>query len=257
MRKWFTIPFSTFYQNSVPWSVSLGWPYMVWLIVSLNQTRLWSMWSVWLFIVDHPEFPAQVLTRLPSGYQWGVFLSGSQDPLPSLWGCQQNSVPCSYKAEGPSFFLVVTGVLSWAFSQHWLLETTKSILINPRVRDVRYHVKSYKKNNGEHKSFDVCWYYLLLVSWASFMRPRCCLYLKISWLFERQHEEISIPRNKNLAQRISHLDTPPETTPPSSLKEESVLQNVVWKEIVNLKAFNNCKVICSCEILSVSPRFIV
>ena len=145
MMTWFTIPFSTFYQNSAPWSICLEWPYMVWLIVSLNQTRLWSMWSVWLFIVDHPEFPAQVLTRLPSGYQWGVFLSGSQDPLPSLWGCQQNSVPCSYKAEGPSFFLVVPGVLSWAFSQHWLLETTKSILINPRVRDVRYHVKSYKK----------------------------------------------------------------------------------------------------------------
>ena len=34
-------------------------------------------------------------------------------------------------------------------------------------------------------------------------------------------------RCKNLAERISNLDTPPETIPPSSLKEESVLQNVV------------------------------
>ena len=139
------LQWTMFFQNSPPWAVHPGWPYMAWLIVSLSQTRLWSMWSVWLFIVDHPEFPAQVPTRLPSGYQWGVFLSGSQDPLPSLWGCQQNSVPCSCRAEGPSFFLVVTGVLSWAFSQHWLLETTKYILINPRVKDVRYHVKSSKK----------------------------------------------------------------------------------------------------------------
>ena len=30
----------------------LGWPYTEWLIVSLSQTRLWSMWSVWLVFCD-------------------------------------------------------------------------------------------------------------------------------------------------------------------------------------------------------------
>ena len=38
----------TFCQNSPPWPVRLGWPYIAWLIVSLSYTRLWSMWSVWL-----------------------------------------------------------------------------------------------------------------------------------------------------------------------------------------------------------------
>lgn len=59
------------------------------------------------------------------------------------------------------------------------------------------------------------------------MGSRCCLCLKVSWLFERQHVEISIPKHKNLAERISNLATPLQTSPPSSLKEESVLQNVV------------------------------
>ena len=39
---------TTFCLNSPPWPVRLGWPYMAWLIVSLSQTRLYSMWSVWL-----------------------------------------------------------------------------------------------------------------------------------------------------------------------------------------------------------------
>ena len=30
----------------------LGWPYRAWLIVPLRQTRLWSMWSVWLVFCD-------------------------------------------------------------------------------------------------------------------------------------------------------------------------------------------------------------
>ena len=41
-----------FCQNSPPWPVCLGWPYMAWLIVSLNWTRLWSMWSDWLVFCD-------------------------------------------------------------------------------------------------------------------------------------------------------------------------------------------------------------
>ena len=36
----------TFCQNSPPWPVRLGWPHTAWLIVSLSEARLWSMWSV-------------------------------------------------------------------------------------------------------------------------------------------------------------------------------------------------------------------
>ena len=41
------LQWTTSCQNSPPWPIHLGWPYMAWLIVSLNKTRLWSMWSVW------------------------------------------------------------------------------------------------------------------------------------------------------------------------------------------------------------------
>ena len=41
-------------QNSPPWPVCLGWPYTAWLIVSLRQTRLQSMWSDWLVFCDCP-----------------------------------------------------------------------------------------------------------------------------------------------------------------------------------------------------------
>ena len=43
---------TTFCQNSPPYPVHLGWPYTAWLIISLNQTRLLSMWSVWLVFCD-------------------------------------------------------------------------------------------------------------------------------------------------------------------------------------------------------------
>ena len=43
---------TTFCQNSPPWPVCLGWPYMAWLIASLSWTRLWSVWSVWLLFCD-------------------------------------------------------------------------------------------------------------------------------------------------------------------------------------------------------------
>ena len=43
---------TTFCQNSPPYPVHLGWPYTAWLIISLNQTRLLSLWSVWLVFCD-------------------------------------------------------------------------------------------------------------------------------------------------------------------------------------------------------------
>ena len=49
--KWFDIQCTTVCQNLPPWPVRLGWPYRAWLIVSLSQTRLWFMWSVWLFFL--------------------------------------------------------------------------------------------------------------------------------------------------------------------------------------------------------------
>ena len=38
-----TLQWITFHQNSSPWPIHLGWPYMTWLTVSLSSTRLWSM----------------------------------------------------------------------------------------------------------------------------------------------------------------------------------------------------------------------
>ena len=46
------LQWTTFCQNSPPWPICLGRPYTAWLIVSLRQTRLWSMWSVWLLFCD-------------------------------------------------------------------------------------------------------------------------------------------------------------------------------------------------------------
>ena len=39
------LQWTTFCQNSPPWPVHLGWPYMAWLIISLSYTKLGSMWS--------------------------------------------------------------------------------------------------------------------------------------------------------------------------------------------------------------------
>ena len=46
------LQWTTFYQNSPPRPVHLGWPYMAWLIVSLSWTKLCSMWSDWLVFCD-------------------------------------------------------------------------------------------------------------------------------------------------------------------------------------------------------------
>ena len=42
-----------FCQNSPPFPICPGWPYTAWLIVSLSQTRLLSMCSVWLVFCDY------------------------------------------------------------------------------------------------------------------------------------------------------------------------------------------------------------
>ena len=70
----FLLQWTTFCQNSLLWLVHLGWPYMAWLIVSLSQTRLWFMWSVWLLFCDcdfHSVCPLRIRTRglwkLPDG----------------------------------------------------------------------------------------------------------------------------------------------------------------------------------------------
>ena len=47
-----TLQWTMFCQNSPAWHIHLGWPYTAWLIVSLNYTRLWSMWSDWLVFWD-------------------------------------------------------------------------------------------------------------------------------------------------------------------------------------------------------------
>ena len=36
------LQWTMFYQNSPPWPVHLGWPYMAWFIVSLSYTELWQ-----------------------------------------------------------------------------------------------------------------------------------------------------------------------------------------------------------------------
>ena len=66
---------TTFCQTSPPWSIHLGWPYTAWLIVSLSQTRLWFMWSVWLvtvvFILSALWWVRiRGLWKLPDGRDW-------------------------------------------------------------------------------------------------------------------------------------------------------------------------------------------
>ena len=46
------LQWNRFCQNSPPWPILLGWPYMAWLTVSWSYTRLWSLWSVWLVFCD-------------------------------------------------------------------------------------------------------------------------------------------------------------------------------------------------------------
>ena len=46
------LQWAMFCQNSPPWPICLGWPYMAWLTVSLSKTRPSSMWSDWLVSCD-------------------------------------------------------------------------------------------------------------------------------------------------------------------------------------------------------------
>ena len=48
----FLLQWTTFCQNSLPWQICLGWPYMVQLIISLNYKRLWSTWKLQLVFFD-------------------------------------------------------------------------------------------------------------------------------------------------------------------------------------------------------------
>ena len=49
---WSLLQWTTFCQNSPPWPLCLGWPYMAWLIVSLSFTSPWYIWSFWLVFCD-------------------------------------------------------------------------------------------------------------------------------------------------------------------------------------------------------------
>ena len=41
----FLLQWTRFCQNSPPWPIHLGLPFVPWLIASLSYPRLWSMWS--------------------------------------------------------------------------------------------------------------------------------------------------------------------------------------------------------------------
>ena len=67
------LQWTTFCQNSPPWPVRLEWPYAAWLMVSLNYTRLSSMWSVWLVFCDcgfHSVCPLMDKDKRLMGASW-------------------------------------------------------------------------------------------------------------------------------------------------------------------------------------------
>ena len=79
------LQWTTFCQNSPPWPIQLGWPYKAWLIVSLNETMLWSMWLDWLVsvIVVSVCLPSDALSQPLLSY-WGFSYFGRGV---SLHGC--------------------------------------------------------------------------------------------------------------------------------------------------------------------------
>ena len=81
----------TFCQTSLPWPVHLGWPYTVWLIVSLSQIRLWSMWAVWLFSCDcsfHFFYPLiDKDRRLMEASWWQRLTEGETGPCSDGQSC--------------------------------------------------------------------------------------------------------------------------------------------------------------------------
>ena len=67
------LQWAMFCQNSPPWPVCLGWPYTAQLIVSLSQTRLWSMWSDWLVFHEcgfHSVCPLMNEVKRLMGASW-------------------------------------------------------------------------------------------------------------------------------------------------------------------------------------------
>ena len=84
------LKWTTFYQNSPPWLIHLGWPYRAWLIISLNKIRLWSMWSVWLVFCDcgfHSVCPLMEKDkRLVEASWWERLTVGESGTCSDGWG---------------------------------------------------------------------------------------------------------------------------------------------------------------------------
>ena len=87
------LQWTMFGQNSPPWPVHFGWAYMAWLIVSLNQTRLWSVWSVWLVSCDCDFHSAYLLMdkdkRLLEASWWETLTGGKTWPYSDVQGHTQ------------------------------------------------------------------------------------------------------------------------------------------------------------------------
>ena len=69
------------------------WPYMSWLIVSLSQTRLWSMWSDWLVFCDcglHSVCPLMEMDKRLTEASWWEGLTERENRFCSDgWGQAQ------------------------------------------------------------------------------------------------------------------------------------------------------------------------
>ena len=80
-----------------------NWPYTAWLIVSLSQTRLWSMWSVWLLLCNCGFYSAFPLMdkdrRLVEASWWEGLAVGKSESCSDGWGHAQqifNPIFCCY-----------------------------------------------------------------------------------------------------------------------------------------------------------------
>ena len=63
----FLLQWTTFFQNSPPQPIRLGWTCTAWLIASLSYMKLWSMWSFWLASCDCGLWGAHKFTFLLQG----------------------------------------------------------------------------------------------------------------------------------------------------------------------------------------------
>ena len=75
------LQWTTFCQNSQLWPMHLGWSCTAWLIVSLNYTRLWSLWSDWLVFCDCGFHSVCLLRDKEKSLPYGSILMGETD-----WG---------------------------------------------------------------------------------------------------------------------------------------------------------------------------